>query len=196
MTELDSEIETQDPVIAQAAHGRILLVDDDPDLLNSLSDLLQPEGYEVAIANGVESARRAAAEFEPDVAVLDVKLGPGNGIDLIAVLKRQRSDLACVIMTGYADTESAVRALREGADDFLSKPVDPAILMRALNRCRKHQKLERENREVATALKSSEERTRAIPFADESGDVLAEKFVGLVSKQIERRRIDRIHDPL
>ncbi len=162
MPELDSEIETRDPVIAQAARARILLVDDDPDLLNSLSDLLQPEGYEVAIANGVESARRTAAEFEPDVAVLDVKLGPANGIDLIAVLKQQRPDLACVIMTGYADTESAVRALREGADDFLSKPVDPAILMRALNRCRQHQKLERENHEVVTALKSSEERTRAI----------------------------------
>ena len=145
-----------------AGHGRILLVDDDPDLLSSLTDLLQPAGYEVAVANGIESARRVAAEFEPDVALLDIKLGPDSGIDLIATLKRQRPDLAFLIMTGHADTEFAVRALREGAEDFLSKPVDPPSLLRALSRCRRHQKLERENREVVIALKTSEERTRAI----------------------------------
>lgn len=159
---LEGETAIRDSASAPAGRGRILVVDDDPDLLNSLSDLLRPEGFEVAVANDIESARRTAAAFEPDIALLDIKLGPDNGIDLIAPLKLQRPDLACVIMTGYADTESAVRALREGADDFLSKPVDPAILMRTLNRCRRQQKLERENREVVAALKSSEERTRAI----------------------------------
>ncbi len=158
----DGEPAIPDTTIAPAERGRILLVDDDPDLLSSLSDLLQPEGYEVAVANGIASARRTAAAFEPDVALLDIKLGPDNGIELIAVLKRQRPDLACVIMTGYADTESAVRALREGAEDFLSKPVDPWSLLRTLNRCRQHQKMERKNRAVAIALKTSEERTRAI----------------------------------
>ncbi len=158
----DGEPAIRDAEIAPAARCRVLLVDDDPDLLNSLSDLLQPEGYEVVVANGVESARRTAAVFEPDVALLDVKLGPDNGLELIAVLKRLRPDLACVIMTGYADTESAVRALREGADDFLSKPVDPSSLLRTLNRCWQQQKLQRENRAVVIALKTSEERTRAI----------------------------------
>ncbi len=158
----DGETAIRDATIAQAERGRILLVDDEPDLLSSLSDLLQPEGYGVAVANGIESAHRVAAGFEPDVALLDIKLGPGSGIDLIATLKRQRPGLACVIMTGYADTESVVRALREGAEDFLSKPVDPSNLLRTLNRCRQHQKLERENREIVIALKTSEQRTRAI----------------------------------
>jgi PAS domain S-box-containing protein len=148
--------------VAPSQHGRILLVDDDPDFLSSLSDLLQPEGYEVAVANGAKAARRATAEFEPDVALLDIKLGFDNGIELISTLKQQRPDLACLIMTGYADMESAVRALREGADDFLTKPIDPLILIRALKRCRQHQKLEQKNREIVAALKSSEERTRAI----------------------------------
>jgi two-component system CheB/CheR fusion protein len=159
---LGDETAARDTAIAQTARGRVLLVDDDPDLLNSLCDLLQPEGFEVAIASSAETACRTAAEFEPDIAVLDIKLGLTNGIDLIAPLKRQWPDLACVIVTGYADTESAVRALREGAEDFLSKPVDPAILLRALTRCRQNQKLEFENRKVAAALRSSEERTRAI----------------------------------
>lgn len=158
----DGETAARDTTIAPAGRGRILLVDGDPDLLSSLSDLLQPEGYEVAVANGVESAHRTAAAFEPDVALLDIKLGPDSGIDLIATLRRQQPGLACVIMTGYADTEFAVRALREGAEDFLSKPVDPSSLLRTLNRCRQHPNLERENRSVVIALKTSEERTRAI----------------------------------
>ena len=161
-TQLDGGTATRAAAIAQAERGRILLVDDDPDLLSSLSDLLQPQGYEVAVANSVESARRVTTAFEPDVALLDIRLGPDNGIDLIAMLKQQRPGLACLIMTGYADIESAVRALREGADDFLSKPIDPPNLIRALNRCRRQQKLEHENREIVTALESSEERTRAI----------------------------------
>ncbi len=162
LSELDNEFEDLALGIAQVDRGKILLVDDDPDLLNSLSDLLQLEGYKVAVANGVESAGRATAAFEPDVALLDVKLGSFNGIELIGVLKKQQPDLACVIMTGYSDTEHAVRALREGADDFLNKPIDPAVLMRALNRCAQNQRLTRENRAVMAALKGSEERTRAI----------------------------------
>ncbi len=158
----DGDTAIRGTAIAQAERGRILLVDDDPDLLNSLSDLLQPEGYEVAVANSIESAHRATAAFEPDVALIDIKLGSANGIELIATLKRLQPGLACVIMTGHAEVGYAVRALREGADDFLSKPVDPPDLIRALNRCRRHQILERENRAVLIALKSSEERTRAI----------------------------------
>ena len=147
---------------SEIPRGKILLVDDDPDLSSSLCDLLQPEGYEVTVANGIESARRAAAAFDPDIALLDVKLGSANGIDLIATLKRQRPELACVVMTGHANTEIAVRALREGADDFLVKPVDPLSLIRTLNRCRQHQRLERENRDVMVAIRNSEEHTRAV----------------------------------
>ena len=142
--------------------GKILLVDDDQDLLSSLRDFLEPEGYEVAVASDAEGARRMAEAFRPDIAVLDVKLGATNGIDLIPKLKAGLPDLACVVMTGFADTEIAVRALREGADDFLNKPVDPANLMRALNRCGQQQRLEREKRDAVAALKGSEERTRAI----------------------------------
>ena len=160
--ELDNEMEDRALGIAETDFGKVLLVDDDPDLLSSLSDLLKLEGYEVAVANGAESARRTAAAFEPDVALLDVKLGPANGIELIATLKQQRPGLACVIMTGYADTEYAVRALREGAEDFLSKPVDPSGLIRVLRRCRQHQRLEDENREIMTAWRTE--------FGDDDSD--------------------------
>ncbi|NIR59879.1 MAG: response regulator [Gammaproteobacteria bacterium] len=124
--------------------GRILLVDDDRDLLSSLQDLLQPEGYEVATASEAQGARQAAERFRPDVVLLDVKLGTANGIDLIPELKRGRPDLACVVLSAFAGPEHAVRAFRNGADDCLRKPIDPADLMRTLSRCRQHQRLERE----------------------------------------------------
>ena len=66
--------------------GKILLVDDDQDLLSSLRDFLEPEGYEVAVASDAESARSGVESFRPDIAVLDVKLGATNGIDLIPKL--------------------------------------------------------------------------------------------------------------
>ncbi|MCH9012744.1 MAG: PAS domain S-box protein, partial [Proteobacteria bacterium] len=142
--------------------GRILLVDDDRDFLSSLRDLLEPEGYEVATASDPEGARRIAAEFRPDIALLDVKLGTANGIELIPMLKERLPGISCVVMTAYAATENAVEAMRNGADDYLNKPIDPANLMRALNRCRQHQRLEREKRAVVAALRDSEERIRAI----------------------------------
>ncbi|MCH7794842.1 MAG: response regulator, partial [Proteobacteria bacterium] len=131
--------------------GRILLVDDDRDFLSSLRDLLDLEGYEVATASDPEGARRIAAEFRPDIALLDVKLGAANGIDLIPMLKERLPGISCVVMTAYAATENAVEAMRNGADDYLNKPIDPANLMRALNRCRQHQRLEREKRAVVAA---------------------------------------------
>jgi PAS domain S-box-containing protein len=142
--------------------GKILLVDDDQDLLNSLRDLLEPEGYEVETASKLQSARRIAEEFHPDVALLDIKLGAANGIELIPTFKKWLPDIACVVMTAFAETENAVQAMRNGADDYLNKPIDPANLMRALNRCRQHQRLEREKRAVVAALRASEERIRAI----------------------------------
>ena len=154
--------DAQRSAVPSIRDGRILLVDDDRDFLSSLRDLLEPEGYEVATASDPEGARRIAAEFRPDIALLDVKLGAANGIDLIPMLKERLPGISCVVMTAYAATENAVEAMRNGADDYLNKPIDPANLMRALNRCRQHQRLEREKRAVVAALRDSEERIRAI----------------------------------
>ena len=155
-------LDTQPSAAPSMAEGKILLVDDDRDLLSSLRDLLEPEGYEVATASDPDGARRIAAEFRPDIALLDVKLGTANGIDLIPILKERLPGISCVVMTAFAATENAVQAMRNGADDYLNKPIDPANLMHALNRCRQHQRLEREKQAVVAALRDSEERIRAI----------------------------------
>ena len=142
--------------------GRVLLVDDDPDILESLTDLLEPEGYVVASASEPQGAQRLAGEFRPDIALLDIKLGVSNGLDLVPVLKRDIPDLMCVAMTAFAETENAIQAVRCGADDYLRKPVTAADILRTLARCLQQQRLMREKDSAVAALKEREERVRAV----------------------------------
>lgn len=110
---------------------RILLVDDDLDLLDSIYDLLELDNDSVVIqkASDFDSAIRMAESFQPDIALLDIKLGNANGIDLVPILKHVRQDTVCIMMTAFRDVQYAVDALRAGADDFLYKPVEPEILL-------------------------------------------------------------------
>ena len=151
---------------ARGAHGsppnRILLVDDDLDLLDSLTDLLEPEGYVVATAANPQAAQRLASDFRPDAAILDIKLGVHDGLDLVPVLRRELPDLVCVAMTGFADTDNAVHAVRVGADDYLRKPVAPAELFKTLSRCLEHQRLVRERDAAIAALRESENRYQTL----------------------------------
>ncbi len=152
-----------------AAQGRILLVDDDPDLLASLKDLLEDAGYRVETATGPEGARRAAGAFRPDAAVLDVKLGLANGIDLVPELKRDIPDLVCIVMTAFAEAESAIKAVRHGADDYLHKPVAPDLHMRTLDCFLRQQRLAREKEAAIAALRESERKYRTIVDSTSNG---------------------------
>ncbi|MCH8196980.1 MAG: PAS-domain containing protein [Proteobacteria bacterium] len=120
--------------------GRLLIVDDNRDFAAALSNLLALEGYEVDLAHDGDAARAALERFDAEVVLLDLRLEAGSGLDLMAPLKGQNPGLVFVIMTGYAETEAAVEALRRGAYDFLRKPIDDgellAVLERALERIR------------------------------------------------------------
>ncbi len=142
--------------------SRILLVDDDLDLLESLTDLLESEGYVVASAATPQAARKLVGEFRPDAAILDIKLGVHDGLDLVPVLRRDVPDLVCVAMTGFADTENAVHAVRVGADDYLRKPVAPDDLFKTLSRCLLQQRLVREREAAVAALRESENRYQTL----------------------------------
>lgn len=150
------------PLMTKLQDSRILLVDDDRDILGALKDLLEPEVHLIETADEFHRAEQIAAVFQPDIALLDIKLGTANGLDLIPKLKEQSPDIACIVMTGFASTDNAVQAVRNGADDYLYKPVDPVGLMRILERCRRQQCLERDAVAAAAALRDSERHIRAI----------------------------------
>jgi len=123
---------------------RILIVDDDMDFAEGLVDILEPHGCELAIANGSKEAKEKIKKFDAEVALIDIRLGPTDGLTLIKHLRRVRPDLLCITMTAYAAKETAIEALRVGAYDYLRKPLNGEDLLATLERCFEKCRLERE----------------------------------------------------
>lgn len=125
------------------ATARVLIVEDDPNLSGLLGAALQMEGWQVDIANDAHQAEVAVEHFRPDVAVLDVHLGPGPDGFTLARRIRSRGDLPFLILTDRATIEDRLAGFESGADDYLAKPFNLAELVarlrvilarRALNR--------------------------------------------------------------
>jgi signal transduction histidine kinase len=114
---------------------RVLVVDDDVDLAESLQDILERRDYKVAVAHDIAGAQATAKTFEPDVALLDVNLGRENGLTLITTLKELHPDIVCVVITARADVEHAIDAIRRGAFDYLLKPLHPLETLSRLEKC-------------------------------------------------------------
>ncbi len=142
--------------------GRLLIVDDNRDFAKALCNLLALEGYEVEAAHDGDAARTALERFDAEVVLLDLRLEAGSGLDLIAPLKAQSPGLVFVIMTGYAETEAAVEALRHGAYDFLRKPIGDGELLAVLERAFERIRLEEAKLAAERALRESELRFRSV----------------------------------
>ena len=113
---------------------RVLIVDDDVDFAESLLDILA-ENYQIETSNNANDALSAAKTFAPHVALLDMRIGQSNGLDLLSTLHQQYPELLCIIMTAYANVETAIKALQHDAYDYLRKPLYPEELSATLNRC-------------------------------------------------------------
>jgi two-component system response regulator VicR len=100
---------------------QILLVDDDRELVDLLAFALRRAGLEPLPAYDASSAIQVFSDKQPDLAVLDVNLGLGNGLDVLKAL-RQRSQLPIIMLTAFDTEEDKVRGLELGADDYLTKP--------------------------------------------------------------------------
>jgi DNA-binding NtrC family response regulator len=111
----------------------LLLVDDDPEALEWLSELAKGEGFSVAQADSLRAARIHMSRLQPDVLLTDLQLPDGQGIELVKDLE-SRESTEVILITGHASVESAVQALRLGASDYLVKPVDVERLRSILRR--------------------------------------------------------------
>ncbi len=101
-----------------------LLVDDDPNQLRGLSELVEREGFTTQLAASIAEARELLAARIPDVVLADLVLPDGSGLDLLNVLEEDPGKTQMVLVTGNATVESAVEALRRGVADYLTKPID------------------------------------------------------------------------
>ena len=102
----------------------ILLVDDHESIRVALADFLEGQGFEVVTAGGVAEARTTFRTRMPDAALLDYDLGDGDALQLLGELRAIDPSCAIIILTGQGSIDLAVRAMREGADHFLTKPVE------------------------------------------------------------------------
>jgi len=148
---------------------RVLIVDDDRDFAESTADLLALHGFEVLPIFDTGAALRAVDTFSADVALIDVRLGTGSGIDLVRVLKESNPGVTCVMMTAFASTDSAIEALHLGAYDYLRKPFHPEDLLATLNRIFERLELETDKTRAEEALRDSERRFRDLIDASVQG---------------------------
>lgn len=135
-----------------SAKRRVLVVDDDRDFAESLHNFLVLEGYEVEMAFSAEQAESAIERFDAQVAILDYRLGPVIGLDLVAPLKRRRPEVICVLATAFGDMASVVKALRSGIYDYFAKPLNTDQLLVTLDRCFERLQLEQDKRAAQAAL--------------------------------------------
>lgn len=106
------------------SHAHILVVDDEPDLRTLYELTLLREGYQVDTAGDLQQARKLLAEHGFDVLITDMRLPDGVGLSLITELRAEQRSERCVVITAYGSAENAVEALKGGAFDYLTKPVD------------------------------------------------------------------------
>ncbi len=118
--------------------SHVLIVDDEPSICWGFRELLTDDGHEVSIASSAEEALDIAAETTPDAVILDVRLPGRDGLSAIKDLRQRIGDVPIIVVTAFGNLQTAVRAVEEGAYDYLSKPFDleqaAEILRRALRR--------------------------------------------------------------
>jgi two-component system, response regulator RegA len=114
------------------AERSVLIVEDDRSFLQRLAKALEQRGFAVTTAESVADGLRQVEQAAPTFAVVDMRLGDGNGLDVISALKRRRPDARGIILTGYGNIASAVNAVKLGAVDYLAKPVDADDVVAAL----------------------------------------------------------------
>ena len=115
---------------------RVLIVDDDRDFAEGMAAFLDLSGCTSRVANNVEDALKQVRDFEPVVALLDIRLDPAtSGLDLIPVLKKERPDLICIMVTAFAEVDTAIDAVKKGAYDYLRKPLNFDEMNKVLDRC-------------------------------------------------------------
>jgi len=117
---------------AMPSDRSLLIVEDDKSFLQRLARAMEGRGFAVTTAESVAEGLTQLETASPAFAVVDMRLEDGNGLDVISALKRRRPDARAIILTGYGNIATAVNAVKLGAVDYLSKPVDADDVVAAL----------------------------------------------------------------
>lgn len=155
------------------------VVDDDESFLRSVSRLLRASGFEVATFSSVESFLRRTDTAAAGCVVTDLQMPRQSGLDLQQALARSQNPLPLVFLTSKGDIPTTVRAMRRGAEDFLTKRAPRASLIAAIERA-----LQRDRKERAQRAEQSGARSKLGQLTARERQVLAGVLRGLLNKQI------------
>jgi DNA-binding NtrC family response regulator len=133
--------------------GRVLVVDDEVNARTALAELLRDKGFDVEMAADAFKAIGKFEAFAPQVVVTDLKMPGMDGIELIKKLRAEADPPAVVVMTAFGAVETAVDAMRAGAADYLSKPINLSELLVVLDRVLETEQLRRETRQLRARVR-------------------------------------------
>lgn len=164
---------------------RILVVDDDPGLSEVIGMLLEREGYAVKRAGTKKEGIGVVEAGELDLVVTDLKLPDGTGLDVIAGVRARRPRLPIIMITSYSSMESAIDALRAGANDYVIKPFNNDEFLRAIARALNDRRMVRGARPLAI-----EEYIREVieRFQDSYSEIQLARMLGIGRKALWMRR--------
>ncbi len=129
-----------------SAKGRILLIDDEPTIRRTLSRALERNGFAVTDVAGGDEALGALEERSFDVVITDLAMEGTDGMTVLERAKQLDPDSCVIVITGFSDTDSAVNALRLGAEDYVAKPFDYDEILLRVARCAERRQLRRKVR--------------------------------------------------
>lgn len=130
----------------------ILVVDDDASLRRVVQMQLQEAGYEVALAGDGESARVVIDEQHPKLVITDLRMPSADGMDLLRHIRESAQEITVIMITAFATVETAVAAMKAGAYDYITKPIDYDALVLAVHRAMERQTLLEEVKNLRAAL--------------------------------------------
>lgn len=119
----------------EGKHKKILIADDEPDILEIISYNLSREGYEVYTAHDGNEAIQRAKQLHPDLIILDIMMPHKTGVEVCQILRSQAvfQETLIIFLTALSDEATHIKGLETGADDYMSKPISPKVLVSRVN---------------------------------------------------------------
>jgi signal transduction histidine kinase/DNA-binding response OmpR family regulator len=137
--------------------AHVLVVDDEPSVADVCREFLSGEGLSVTVAESGEEALRLLQEVRPDVILTDINLPGLSGLEVLRHAKQADPDACVIVLTGYASTSSAIEALRQGADEYVTKPFDLEAVHKIVKSGIANRRLKLENRRMTAELREKNE---------------------------------------